>query len=371
MIKYFSIENYYSIRKENIVEFDLNKSNDRFAAHPIIGFAGTNASGKTNFVKGLNFLLWFIGDSFFSRETKIPLEKFIGNENLPTKFSLIFSIEENQQFEYELEVNNNKILSEVLSTNDEVIYTRSLKDVQFGKMVTPFSTKDLRDSSSIISYATNFDSHTFAKEIRTFFSKGGTNVDVKGHRNIEFNTSNLIELSDEIYKSKAIELAKIADIGIVDFFVENKESLNILHESAFFKHKIGHSLSDFTPEQESSGTLQFFAMLSSILPILENGGILILDEIEIKLHQNLVAYMIGLFQNQEYNKKNAQLIFTFHNSLFMDILQPEQLWFAEKNSSGETELFCAANFTDIKDIQTKSLEKLYRIGRFGAKPIAI
>ena len=55
----------------------------------------------------------------------------------------------------------------------------------------------------------------------------------------------------------------------------------------------------------------------------------------------------------------------------MDILQPEQLWFAEKNDRGETELFCAANFEDIENIHKKSLEKLYRIGRFGAKPKAI
>ena len=55
----------------------------------------------------------------------------------------------------------------------------------------------------------------------------------------------------------------------------------------------------------------------------------------------------------------------------MDILTPEQLWFAEKNERGRTEIFCAAQFQDLKDLHRHSLEKLYRVGRFGAKPSAL
>ena len=371
MVKYFSIENFYSIKNENIVEFDLNLSNSHFSAHPTLGFAGTNASGKTNFIRGLNFVHWFMGHSFFSKETKIPIKKFIGLEHLPTKFNLIFTLE-NEEIEYELEINGNKVLTEVLSSNGSAIYTRSLKNVDFGESVGEFSTKDLRDTSSVVSYATNFDSHTTAKKIRAYIDQGQTNVDTKGHNDIEFNISNLLDLSKtKLIKNQAIETAKLADIGIIDFFVKEEDPHNLSPELAFFKHKIGQSFSDFTQEQESSGTLQFFAVLSNLLPTLETGGLVILDEIEIKLHQNLVAYLIGLFQNQEINKNSAQLIFTFHNSLFMDILEPEQLWFAEKNNRGETDLFCAANFEDIEDIHKKSLEKLYRIGRFGAKPKGI
>ena len=371
MIKYFSVENYYSIKNENIIEFDLNVTHSSFSAHPTLGLAGANASGKTNFIKGLNFIFWFMGYSFFSKETQIPVKKFVGLENLPTKFNLVFSID-NQDIEYELEINGNKVLKEILICNHSMIYERSLKNVVFGGRFTEFSTKDLRDTSSIVSYATNFDSHVVAKNIRTYIDKGHTNVDRDGHSIIEFHNTNLRDLSQTtLIKNQAIKIAQLADIGIVDFFVRDEEPNNLTPELAFFKHKIGNALSDFTFEQESSGTLQFFSLLSNILPILETGGLIIIDEIEIKLHQNLVAYLIGLFQNPLVNLGAAQLIFTFHNSLFMDILLPEQLWLAEKNNKGETELFCAANFEDIENIHKKSLEKLYRIGRFGAKPKGI
>ena len=394
MIKYLSIENFHSIKNENIVEFDLNKSDSDFIAHPTLGFAGTNASGKTNFIKGLNFITWFIGQSFFSKKTEIPIEKFIGMEESPTKFNLIFSIEK-QEFEYELVINGAKVLNEKLSSNGIMTYSRELKKVEFGENITEFSTNDLRDSSSIISYATNFNSHTIAQKIRDYFGAIETNVNSEGLKNIEFPFYDLMVLSqNELLKNKAIEIMQLADIGITDFFVEKslieefreikpefvEEFLkthrgNILNHlmngDFFFKHKIGNTQYDFSKEKESSGTLQLLALIPMILPKLEFGGLVILDEIETHLHQNLVAYLIGLFQNPDINKGSAQLIFTFHNSLFMDILKPEQLWFAEKNNKGETELFCAANFEDIENIHKKSLEKLYRIGRFGAKPKTI
>ena len=282
-----------------------------------------------------------------------------------------------------------------------MIYSRSLNEVSFGDSVTEFSIKDLKETSSIVSYATNFNSHTVAKKIRDYSSAIKTNVNYQGHKNIEFDAKNLITLSDnDLIKNRTIEIIKLADFGITDFFTADKEKHEIatilgtlrkqgfsktklkeLEKSyenntlsisePFFKHKIGNAHQDFSPIKESSGTIQFFALTSMMLPVLETGGLIVIDEIEIKLHQNLVAYLIGLFQNPEVNKGSAQLIFTFHNSLFMDILQPEQLWFAEKNNKGETELFCAANFVDIEEIHKKSLEKLYRIGRFGAKPKGI
>ena len=369
MIKYLSIENFHSIKNENIIEFDLNKSDSDFIAHPTLGFAGTNASGKTNFIRGINFIVWFMGQSFFTKETKLPFEKFIGAESLPTKFNFIFCIGK-EEYQYELEVNGNKVLNELLSNNEIMIYSRSLKNVKFGKNVTEFPTNDLRDTSSIISYAINFDSHVAAKKIIEYLKLVKTNVNNQGLKAIEFTPSDLTVLSqNEILKSKAIEIVQLADIGITDFFIDDLDSFD--RHFAYFKHKIGHSNIYFYQEKESSGTLQFFALISMILPTLETGGLIILDEIETHLHQNLVAYLIGLFQNPDINKGSAQLIFTFHNSLFMDILQPEQLWFAEKNDRGETELFCAANFEDIENIHKKSLEKLYRIGRFGAKPKAI
>ena len=138
-----------------------------------------------------------------------------------------------------------------------------------------------------------------------------------------------------------------------------------------FKHKVDNTLVEFSDINESAGTLKLIVLLEDIQLAFNLGYLLIFDEIELQLHQNLIAYLIGLFENPNQNIKGGQLLFSFHNTALMEILQPNQLWFTEKNDQGQTEIFSAADFTDIKDIQQRNLEELYRIGRFGAKPRAL
>jgi AAA15 family ATPase/GTPase len=132
-----------------------------------------------------------------------------------------------------------------------------------------------------------------------------------------------------------------------------------------------NDLVDLIESDESAGTLKLLALLEKIHLAFRLGLLLIIDEIELRLHQNLIAYLIGLFENFDQNNQGGQLLFSFHNTALMEILQPNQLWFTEKNDQGQTEIFSAADFTDIKDIQQRNLEELYRIGRFGAKPRAL
>ena len=202
-----------------------------------------------------------------------------------------------------------------------------------------------------------------------------------------------------IQLSQMINFIRIADIGINSIFIKEKHEIDersmqrilleyiehtkeleklgnknfhsIKIKQFLFKHKIAESYIDFPQELESAGTLQFLTILSKVLTAIKYGMTLILDEIEIKLHQNLVAYLIGLFQNPSFNTKGAQLVFSFHNSYLMNILEPHQLWFTQKNDDGETEVFSANDFKDISKFGKEHLEELYRIGRFGAIPRGI
>ena len=91
MIKYFTIENFLSIKNENILEFDLNIDRDsKYIANPVIGFAGANASGKTTVLRAITFVLWFMQNSFLQIEEdeEIPIEPFCTLEETPTKFHL-------------------------------------------------------------------------------------------------------------------------------------------------------------------------------------------------------------------------------------------------------------------------------------------
>jgi len=424
LIKYFSVENFRSIKTENILEFDSNlEKNSGFVPNPVIGFAGANASGKTTILQALSFTLWFMKNSFLQLEEneKIPVEPFCTLKKSPTKFHLIFSkptLVEGQHkavdYEYELCLTEDKVLTETLyyspyrKGSSRKVYFRNGNKVELGATISRFETKDLRANCSIVSYASQFASQKVAIACKHYGFYSNVHP-TEGLQEDKYDDSLILKdmLQDEETRYKIQEFLKVADVGIEDVYVrdtieeflrdieetmdeERKKSFNLQKRNeikarlisnelelggfvfkALFKHKIDNSLVEFSDDLESHGTLKFLTVLYRVLNALRDGTLLIFDEIELKLHQNLVAYLIGLFENELENKNGAQLIFSFHNTALMEILKPAQLWFAEKNDEGHTELFSAADFEDIKPLEKKNLETLYRIGRFGAKPRGI
>ncbi len=411
MIKYFTVQNFRSIKNENILEFDVNLKEGTAActAHPLIGIAGANASGKTSCLQALSFVFWFFKDSFLNQnpDEKIPLEVFCTQKHLPTHFHIIFShqawFNNNQKidYEYKLCLNQEKVLSESLHYYHEdkwqCVYFREEQKIKFGEQISEISTNGLRKNSSIISYAAQDNTQHIAKLCKNYIVH--SNVTKAGYLEEYFKLQPLETIiRDEYFQTRLQDFLHIADVGIQTIISKeieeqelnqlldalknakngnssSRQILDILQtktttlKKIVFTHNIdGHPIDFYNSEQESAGTLQFLVLLYRILSTLKNGNILILDEIELKLHSHLVAFMMGLFQNPVENTNCAQLIFSFHNTAFMELLTPEQLWFAEKNDDGQTELFSAADFQDIKALHQKSLENLYRLGRFGATP---
>lgn len=374
MIKYFTIKNFRSIKNENILEFDAHLKNSTYPAHPVIGFAGANASGKTNVLRSLTFVLWFMQNSFLrlDKNDDIPCEAFYTLSKLPTEFHLIFAEkswvdgqEKIIDYEYKLCLTKEKVLTEKLNycpyEKSELVYFRHDGKVELGDSVSPIDIKDLRENCSIISLASQFASQNVANACKDYAVK--TNLTFAVRNFSERHKISLLEneLKDHKLREKIQPHLKMADVGIEKIKISSEKQ-------TIFMHKIEDKLAPFEYHLESAGTLEFLLKLFYFLQALEEGAVFVVDEIELKLHQNLVAYLLGLFKNKTANKHGAQLICSFHNSYFMEFLEPEQLWFAEKNDQGETELFSAAAFTDIKNLYEKDLEMLYRVGRFGAKP---
>lgn len=125
---------------------------------------------------------------------------------------------------------------------------------------------------------------------------------------------------------------------------------------------------DFNRE-ESEGTKRFFAIIGSWIKALENGQVIVVDELDTKLHVKLIEYLVRLFHNEEINPKNAQLIFTTHNTNLLDIqklLRRDQVWFTEKNEkTGSSSLFSLVEFHEKNE---GNIQKRYLDGRYGALP---
>ena len=105
-------------------------------------------------------------------------------------------------------------------------------------------------------------------------------------------------------------------------------------------------------------------MMLTILDIVRNNKVLLVDEIEASLHTKLVEFIIALFNNSEC----AQLIYTTHNTYLLDgnKIRKDQVYFTNKREDGSTDLYSLFDYKDFRD--GMDIEKAYLQGRFDAIP---
>lgn len=132
-------------------------------------------------------------------------------------------------------------------------------------------------------------------------------------------------------------------------------------------HHIGGRDIPLDIDQESNGTLTYLSLVAPILHTLKTGAVLCVDELDRSLHPLIASEIIRLFGSRERNPQNAQLIFNSHdaNLLGRGVLRRDQVWFTEKDSTGESHLY---PLSDYKPRRQENLESGYLQGRYGAIP---
>ena len=371
MIHSLVIENFSSFHEPTFVEFTTGpKAGDRniflassqgdTSVNSVTGVFGANASGKTNLLKAIAFLRYFILDSASEKpDSRIPVEPFHFTEGAaerhePIYFQLEFEYEE-KLYRYELEISHQRVQSEALYRKDQrfrYLFERTWKpalgDYEFKHQdIGPSKQVAQRENASFIASAV-LQEHDFAKYISGYFKKCYVNVHLYGRMPTHDPESmNVIQATDyfskhEDYLNAAIRHIAFADTGISGIDLEpfkflddeGKEQSMLLPMA---KHNIdGH---DYKRPlvAESRGTQALFVLLRYILPVLETGGVAVIDEFETGLHSHVVKYVVELFYSKKTNPKGAQLIANFHTDyLLQSTLEKYQIVFTEKDPDTQT-----------------------------------
>ena len=149
--------------------------------------------------------------------------------------------------------------------------------------------------------------------------------------------------------------------------------LDSVHNLYSDKGKVVGSINFSFENRESSGTNKLFDLSGPIFETLYTGAVLVVDELDAKMHPLISQYIIELFNNPETNPKNAQLIFTTHDThlLSQKILRRDQIWFTEKDSKEQTDLYSLMDIVlpdGTKPRNDANYERNYIAGRYGAIP---
>ncbi len=410
MLLEFKVLNYRSIGEEQTISLiPAPKQKDheqnvilkgKYNALNAISLYGANASGKSNILNAMSLLDKIIHVSArTSSTTKLPFDPFLlreGWQNKPTTFEILFVIDE-KRYRYGFDFNATEIQKEWLfrkSASREVnLFEREgeIIDVSSGysgtKKLIDAAIEATRTNALFLSTCDMLNVEE-AKNIMQWFKHFNM---IDGLNTTErFDT---FELWDE-YKEKIKQYMSSLALGITDIDIERKiEELNpnVKKQSITVssQHKIYSASTDSTKDmlswnfhdRESAGTIQAFHLSGPVLWTLANGGILIIDEIEAKLHPAMTLNTINVFLNKTSNPNNAQLIFATHdtNLLSYSKLRRDQIYFAEKNNWESTEFYSLSDFVYFgekngefvseKERPDTDKEKRYIEGRYGAVPM--
>jgi len=412
MLLQFTFRNFKSFRDETTLDLTATKITE-YNKHvisignekilPITAIFGANASGKSNVYEAFRYMSTYVANSFAyggndsSKKSKLdfmtptPFLFDTVSQNLESSFEVHFIDSEAngaKSYNYGFTVNKNGVSEEWLNykskssrgdykrifyrnndaldlpgieakrqENIRVALEKETLIVSLGAKLRIAKLKFIRD------WFINNEFADFGRPLEDYFLS-------------EQLPDGFVE-SKEVQK-KVVEYFAAFDSSIVGFEVETLEhtedkKTQMVRIDAYHK-VIGTDEAATIPlKLESAGTLKMFALYPLLQTVLENGGVLFIDELNARLHPLLVRTFVITFLNPEINKNHAQLIFTSHDAwqLNGNLLRRDEVWFTEKSTEGVATLYSLADFADevgVKIRKDENHEKNYLLGKYGAIP---
>ena len=414
MIIEFTVGNFLSFKEKKTLTLEATNITEYKESTIKIGnykllksvvLYGANSSGKSNFIKAMsvmkNIVMTSIEKTSISKNNVIPFLLNSETEKLPSFFEVVFLIN-NIRFRYGFELDSTAIHGEwlfKLENKKEIpLFIREnngiglTDDFEEGKGLE----EKTRENALFLSVADQFNGKV-SGEIIKWFNDWAT-ISGLSHDNYRGVTLSLLEKKKS--KEKLLNFFKDLDLGfqelklkkekfqrsflpqdlpteILDDIVSDLEGKTIARVSTSHNkfdtlgNQIGFCDFDLR-DQESSGTNKVIDISGPIFDTLLNGGILVVDELDAKLHPLMTAAITNLFNSPEYNINKAQLIFATHdtNLLSYGKFRRDQIYFLEKDKFEASDLYSLIDYKEegTRIRKDRSFEKDYINGRYGAIP---
>ncbi len=353
-----------------------------------VALYGANASGKSNIIRAIRACVRMIFDSHnYNENTIFDFVPFkFADASQTSSFFIRFMMNE-VEYEYSFSLNVSEIVTESL-----YYYPKGRRSLVFMRDERKVGAKEKYEFRSMIKRPLDVAANTSRKTL--FISRAsqmGRPIaqDVFGYfynrfilGYIGYNASSAEQLL-QLYKDSLLQVLNIADSDIVNIESRTEPAT---FTSALFDGKTNKLLSmdslqkqslmiqtfhknnptipfDFYTE-ESLGTQELFNRMLTILDVIKNGKVLLVDEIEEHLHTKLVEFILNMF----HQSNSAQLICTTHNTNLLDmkLLRKDQIYFVNKCADGSSDLYSLFDYKDFRE--NMDAEKAYLQGRFDAIP---
>lgn len=384
----------------------MPKDDNEFIKSAVI--FGANASGKSNVLKALTYMKNVLMYSASQLPVVANNEQFAFYTEACGEESLyeVEIIQNEMYYKYGFTLQNGTVVSEWLDRRNErltSIFKRNKERIEI--MGLPKQASELINVSEhtlFLSVGGNFKLNIAPaiNDVMAWFQ----NLIIVFENNA--NSLEIYSTENGKYREQALKILQLADIGIKDFKVkkdkvanisdisdvlrfntqlqtnpvagelkrENSNLYNIDLEtffSVYDKQGDDKGVKDVLLYKDrgfnSEGTVRLIGYLGFILAALDKGRVILIDEIDSRLHFLVADYIIKLFNSIDTNPKNAQLICTAHNVMLMDEdLRRDQIYFTSKDSIGESKLVSLSDFKNVR--KTDLFSKRYLAGFYSELP---
>jgi len=376
---------------------------------------GNNGSGKSNFISAIRIMRRLVQNSFRDAlledsDQRISVQKFLLNsesENVPTFFEIKFIID-GTKFRYGFEIGKDEIESEWLfhTTSKEVfLFKRNGQDIDVNK--TSFEEgigleNKTKSNVLFLSLVAQLNGK-IANSIVSWF-KSINCISGNNDREYERYTVNKLK-SDKNFHLWVSDFIKFLEISNIDASEEDIDNRNSETLEALKARENDEALTNFLDalqkvqakqvkldkivtwhrkydknnvlidtvafpldRQESEGTKKLIYLLGPWYDTIVNGKILVVDELDSRLHTILTGKLIDFFHL--WNKSKAQLICAVHDTAILDkdIFRRDQIWFVDKNQFGASELYSLSDFKSAVVRNKSDFDKNYLKGKYAAIP---
>ena len=366
---------------------------------PVAAMFGGNASGKSSFVSALAFAKNFVVEGVQPYD-EVPVQPFLLDDESstkPTSMCISFVAENDKAYEFRFKVTREKVVSESLSLvqsgTTQEIYSRNERGIHIAsdapdKERLEMIARCTRPEQLFLTAAVHLNATSLFAAYRWF--KYTLTVVEPG------SSVALAAYGDEAVLKTVNEVIGQLDLGVGRVLAEEikrpsmgavfgaewgqpimseekgvftvttskgeRKTMRILTE----RTKADGSPVRFDLKNEASGVQQAVGLLPVLL--CPQDKVYVVDDLDTHLHPHLAREFLENFLSNCSPKSRSQILLTAHDTQLMDtdLLRREEIWFAERNSDGSSELFSLGDFKDIR--KNEDIRKSYLQGRFGGVP---
>lgn len=425
----FKVKNYRSFKELQHFSMIAGKvrsnenhilENKKFKILKFSGMFGANGSGKSNLILAMSIVQTMLTKGIKNLINNQYYRGIDDSKTLDSYFEYELLInEKSYSYGFEINIYNKEIISEWLidmtKPKEKIIFSRDLKKFNYNSDII-----DNKHSSFIncLNEMKKNNQDLFLSEMnRRLIMSNNEDDYFKDVFNvfrfimhdviiIRSSTHKLFDIDYVKNKEKILKILKALDINIVDFIIEKDDLKNI--KSKLLENDYNNILSDinilsvrhprlsctlriendlytikklkdndyevyslkflhdnnnntFGAYDESDGTIRILELIDILLT---KNKLFLIDELDSSLHPLLVDGLLKIFLR---SSSTNQLIITTHElkTLDFDLVRRDEIWFAEKNSNGETRIYSLEEYKDVARFD-KKIDKAYLEGRFGA-----